>query len=106
MKVLSPEYWPYIRISVAMSVIFGLHGTYYWLKHHASREVQAKWSVEGWRERDAYYIDRCIVDRRRSALAHMKRDYAKERDSFKLIFEEFALKNNPDTPLPGEFEDY
>lgn len=98
------EYWPYIRATVVMSIIFGVHGSYYFIKHHASYEFQKKWGVEGWKEREAYYIDRCIVDRRRVALDLLRDDYQYERDSLKLIFEEFVIKNGPDTPLPGEFD--
>ena len=96
---MDPKFYAYGRLLIVVTTIICVHGTYYYMYEHASKDTQRFWRMDGAKERALFEQKRLIVDRRRRVIKHLRKEYATERANFKVMFEDWADIHSPDTPF-------
>ena len=95
---MDPRVYAYLKPVLLLSPVVVTHFTLYYLKTHASVEMQQRFGVDSMVRRDTARLVRDMIHRRRVGLEMLRKDYKEERDVFKLKFEDFFDKYHPDTP--------
>ena len=98
-RPMDPKVYPLIRILMVMAIIGGTHATIAYVWHFGSPEAQEKFHVRRRKQLEQYETERGIVDRRRRSLERLRRDYMRDRDQFRVMYDHFARVASPDVPL-------